>query len=491
MSDKIWFTGPVHEAVSLVTQRNLVFLVYIYDDSDKSKILNDTFDDEEIAQCIENHAIALRMEKGSENAALFGQLYPIQTVPILYFIKQGTIKDFDTETITKQELLDKIKTVYNSTHPFEQQHATSSTSPSLQTSSTINATVENDVTTESNRADASNAEAIAAKKAELQKRLEEARKQREEREKMETKEKEIKRRNEAKMIQEAQQMKKDKENQIYLEKMKKERKEAEEHKRKVREQIARDREEKMAQRKANKERQELAASASSSSQRDNEMSTTKRQGYEFSNLNIRLLDGTNLRHQFEASDTLATLKDWIQQNRTDSNKSYKLSSQFPTRLFTEADDHTTLRDLDLCPSATIIMKPNHVSTSGSLNQPSNGQSGLFSAVQSGFDYVYALLISLINFFHGLLEALFPRNGYNPVRQPTATQQEPFVRNHRGGHRLGNSSSSVDSGKSTGIADKGKKRNTFATRVSTIHDKDESDSENEKRPTYNGNSVNHE
>lgn len=125
------------------------------------------------------------------------------------------------------------------------------------------------------------------------------------------------------MIQEAQQMKKDKENQIYLEKMKKERKEAEEHKRKVREQIARDREEKMAQRKANKERQELAASASSSSQRDNEMryiksffpiailwlidiqnSTTKRQGYEFSNLNIRLLDGTNLRHQFEGNLTI-------------------------------------------------------------------------------------------------------------------------------------------------------------------------------------------
>lgn len=125
------------------------------------------------------------------------------------------------------------------------------------------------------------------------------------------------------MIQEAQQMKKDKENQIYLEKMKKERKEAEEHKRKVREQIARDREEKMAQRKANKERQELAASASSSSQRDNETryiksffpiailwlidiqnSTTKRQGYEFSNLNIRLLDGTNLRHQFEGNLTI-------------------------------------------------------------------------------------------------------------------------------------------------------------------------------------------
>lgn len=124
------------------------------------------------------------MEKDSENATLFGQLCksnytalsiyysddstidPIQTVPILYFIKQGTIKDFDTETITKQGILDKIKTVYNSTHSFEQQHATSSTSQYSQTSSAINAAVENDVTTESSRADASNAEAIAAKKAE-------------------------------------------------------------------------------------------------------------------------------------------------------------------------------------------------------------------------------------------------------------------------------------------------------------------------------------
>jgi hypothetical protein len=124
------------------------------------------------------------MEKDSENAILFGQLCksnytalsiyysynstidPIQTVPILYFIKQGTIKDFDTETITKQGILDKIKTVYNSTHSFEQQHATSSTSQYSQTSSAINATVENEITTESSRADASNAEAIAAKKAE-------------------------------------------------------------------------------------------------------------------------------------------------------------------------------------------------------------------------------------------------------------------------------------------------------------------------------------
>lgn len=35
-----------------------------------------------------------------------------------------------------------------------------------------------------------------------------------------------------------------------------------------------------------------------------------------------------------------------------------------------------------------------------------------------------------------------------------------------------------------------RRNPYATRVNTLHDEDDSEDE-DKRPTYNGNSVNHE
>lgn len=35
-----------------------------------------------------------------------------------------------------------------------------------------------------------------------------------------------------------------------------------------------------------------------------------------------------------------------------------------------------------------------------------------------------------------------------------------------------------------------RRNPYATRVNTLHDEDGSEDE-DKRPTYNGNSVNHE
>lgn len=36
-----------------------------------------------------------------------------------------------------------------------------------------------------------------------------------------------------------------------------------------------------------------------------------------------------------------------------------------------------------------------------------------------------------------------------------------------------------------------RRNPYATRVNTLHDEDDSEDDEDKRPTYNGNSVNHE
>ncbi|CAO3701701.1 unnamed protein product [Rhizopus microsporus] len=481
MSESVWFSGPVKDAVSLVNQKNCVFLVYIYDDSDKTKTLDNTLNDEEIANHIKQHAVALKMEKDSENASLFSQLC--------------VIREFGTEAITKQELLEKITSAKNQTN-VGQQNASLNTSTSPEASgsrTTVDIPFENQNNASTNNN--ANAEAAAAKKAELQKRLEEARKQRAEQERQEERAREIKRRNEAKAIQEAQQMQKDRENQLYLERIKKERKEAEEHKRRVREQIARDRAERLAERKAEKERQEAAGS--SSQQIDN--TSKKRHNHEYSNLNIRLLDGTNMRHQFEASDTLATVKHWIEQNRTDEKRDYKLSSLFPTRLFTEADDNTSLRDLDLCPSATIILKRSK-NIAPSLNQNSSSQLGFF---QAGLGHIYAFFVGLLSFFAGLFGTLFPRNGYNPIQPSAASeqqqqrqqqqqqqQQQSSAHSLKGGHRLGGIPNSSEDSTSTSVADRGQRRTPFTARFNTLYEGNDN-AENEKRPTYNGNSVNHE
>lgn len=66
----------------------------------------------------------------------------------------------------------------------------------------------------------------------------------------------MKRREDGKLAQETQQSLQDKQNRLYLEKVKQERKADEEYKNKVKEQIAKDRADQMAARKAEKERLE-------------------------------------------------------------------------------------------------------------------------------------------------------------------------------------------------------------------------------------------
>lgn len=137
------------------------------------------------------------------------------------------------------------------------------------------------------------ADRVQTKKQELQKQLEQARKDRQKQEQQEAKEREIKRREEAKLMQEAKQTRVDKENKIYFDKLKKERLEDEAHRKRVREQIARDRAEKIAQRNAEKQR-----TASPTAEANANGSSTSIY-HSVSNLNIRQLDGSNIRHQFE------------------------------------------------------------------------------------------------------------------------------------------------------------------------------------------------
>lgn len=129
----------------------------------------------------------------------------------------------------------------------------------------------------------------------LQKQLETVRKERGEREKQEVKDREIKRRQEAKVMQEARQSRVDKENKIYFDKIKKERLQDEAHRKKVREQIATDRAEKIAQR--NTERQRSLPGIHVQQNLNNPSYTAN----EFSNLNIRQLNGTNIRNKFQGN----------------------------------------------------------------------------------------------------------------------------------------------------------------------------------------------
>ncbi|KAI7886365.1 ubiquitin-related domain-containing protein [Mucor mucedo] len=119
----MWFKGPVAEAVQTVTTKNLVFLVFIYDDSEQSQQLYTTLANEHLVQLIKQKTVAFKMQKNSEEAAMFGQLYPISRVPVVYYLLQGILKEFSTENSTSDEIMQKINTLCPA-QPVKQRAAT-------------------------------------------------------------------------------------------------------------------------------------------------------------------------------------------------------------------------------------------------------------------------------------------------------------------------------------------------------------------------------
>lgn len=74
-------------------------------------------------------------------------------------------------------------------------------------------------------------------------------------------------------------------------------------------------------------------------------------------LSIRLFDGSAVKHVFKATDSLDTVRKWLDKNRTDGKQAYSFHQSFPKHSFGEGEEQQTLRELKLAPSATLILKP--------------------------------------------------------------------------------------------------------------------------------------
>ncbi|GAA5795159.1 hypothetical protein HPULCUR_000513 [Helicostylum pulchrum] len=360
MSD-FWFKGPIAEAVN---------------DSDHSKQLEATLNDENLATVIKQKAIALKMSKDSEHATMFSQLYPISQVPVVYFI--CTTKD----------------------------------------------------------------------------KLQELNKKRLEEEKAKAQENEIKRREQGKLAQETQQNLQEKQNKLHVEKMKREKKADEEYKKRVKEQIATDRANQIATRKAQKQTLEQ----NKTTIEEPSSSSTSSSFYDRSNLNIKQLDGSSLRHSFSSSDTLAIVSQWIDTSRTDGDMPFKLFAQFPNRNFDIGDEQRTLLELKLCPSGTLIMKPIKNATSAYAATSSSGGGGWLNYLYSAGDAVYNSVSSAGTTVSSYL--------ITPTSAP-----EPGQR--LGGPNLPPSSSSSATASNINTLDSARNK------------------KDDDRQTYNGNSVNQE
>ncbi|XP_012252086.2 UBX domain-containing protein 4 isoform X2 [Athalia rosae] len=445
-----WFQGGINEAVAASKSRKAIFVVFVEGKDDASVEIAKVVDSGEISSRLErDEFVAIKLEGGSESYGFFAQIYKLVPVPSLFFIGQNgaPIEVIAGET-SIADLMTKIDTILKKVEPAQKDSSTSliqaeqnvasltiSAKPSEAEISTTNLdTAKSEAsmaplpTTSKQHQDSETTDSVTAKPSpavptpetkplkkldtpsqsssvseipELtaEEKLERARQlielkkqQREEEEARKARESEIERRKTGQELLKLKQKQQDLEiKQAYEERQREKAAEAA-AKERVRQQIAQDKIERK-QRELNRQQQ---SSQPSPVQEQPKPRTPTANDSGIVRIQFRLPSGTPHMGQFESTITLGALRAYIVDNIELPFRQFALSTSFPRRELTAADDGKTLVELELVPSAVILILPvrNSNNTAVVTSAQDDGYLSrfmwaIFASIASAFGYIRA------------------------------------------------------------------------------------------------------
>ena len=98
---------------------------------------------------------------------------------------------------------------------------------------------------------------------------------------------------------------------------------------------------------------ETAAAASSSSTTP---APVEKKEYTECEIQVRMTNGQVLKANFKPSDTIQTVRDYVNKNRSDGSSVFKLMTNFPKKVYESlADMRKTLSEEGLVPRGSLIM----------------------------------------------------------------------------------------------------------------------------------------
>ncbi|GFR86067.1 UBX domain protein 4, partial [Elysia marginata] len=212
---------------------------------------------------------------------------------------------------------------------------------------------------------------------------------------------------------------------------------------KVKEEIERDRAEKAL--KFNKQKQDRAQAEEEArkkklAEKQAELAQEQSRRSDTARIQFRMADGSFLTQQFPATETFRTVQQFITQHL---GSEVSLSTSFPRRTFTAEDEEKTLQELQLAPSAAILVIPRgQSSNSVRSSTDSVGLSSLSSLVLSPFVFIWNLLCSLFGLSgssgssstaqrpSGSDTARTSNSQRRPASSPTSSRQEGAIKRFR-------------------------------------------------------------
>ncbi|KAI1285647.1 UBX domain-containing protein 4 [Halotydeus destructor] len=461
-SDGMWFNGTIADAIALAKTKNKLFMVFVEDDSHLAKTTSDVIDS--VKRNIQNRAVAIRIKTGTEAAQQFTAFYPVPVIPATYLISSSDgvpleILSGEVSANSLKEKFDKAEDAH------KKKMATNSGStpvveesivpgPSGSVDSPVPETVVGDDLSPDSDAPIDDKIERARKKAEEIQR----RKANEEKEK--ERQREIERREVGRAAAQRKRQQEDAEMRDLASQRQQEKLDDQRARQRVLDQIAQDK----ADRKAKFDKLAAATLADSAAcKKESVAKSTVPVDCNSARIQFKLPDGGVLTKAFKPEATLIEARDYLVQEA--GLRKFTLSTTYPKRNFTDEDYSKSFRDLELLPSAVLL-----VLTTG-------GQSSAIASAQT-MDGVWAFFTTLFLPLMALWTSLQTMLGFGGQARspPAATSSSPSQ-----GQQSGPSGSSnrPRTGPRTAY-----ERDGNVSRLRTIHDKDDDEDNN----TWNGNST---
>ncbi|XP_067300744.1 UBX domain-containing protein 4 [Pseudorasbora parva] len=455
-----WFEGSIPAAIASAKQRKCVFVVVITGSDDQSSQLMSSWETDSVSDAAQNCCVAIRVDAESETCVQFSQIYPVVCVPSSFFIGENGIPlEVIAGSVTADELKRRIHKV-TQMHTQQTEGAEMDTErpdqtlPVREPPDSLNVTSSNANTKESlsvpmeeegasgyvtpgedksltseNKSQPD--EPLDARVERLTKKLEERREQKKKAEEENELKKEVERRKMGKEILDYKKKQEDDKTKRLLEERNREKAEEKAARERVKQQIALDRADRAAryaQNQQDAEANRLAALQARAVEHEAKRDATQRERSAIARIQFRLPDGSSFTNQFPSETLLQEARRFAAQEVGNRYGQFSLATMFPRREFTTEDLEKSLLELELAPSASVVLLPQS-------SRPSN--TVVSSSTEGG---VWAMLGSLLypllavwRFISGFL--------FSSTPPPAAQNQNQHTAN---AHGSGSSSSSASS-----------------------------------------------
>lgn len=396
-----WFEGSIPAAIATAKQQGSIFVVVIAGEDEQSTQLLSSWEDEQIAELTNNCFVAIKVDAKSETCVQFSQIYPVLCIPSSFFIGDNGIPlEIVAGGVSAEELTNRINKVKQShteqksgPTPPNPETAIQDGIPSPSQSHSANT----DTATGNCAAAAAASKESLSKAAEetgasghmtpgdersqssddasqgsqsemplnvkverLTKRLEDRREQKRKEEEENQIKKEIERRKMGKDMLDLKRKQDEEQTKRLLEERNREKAEEKAARDRVKQQIAQDRAERAARYAKTQEEADAArAAALRARQAEQEMKkeAAHRERSAIARIQFRLPDGSSLTNQFPSETTLQEARQFAAQEVGNRFGHFSLATMFPRHEFTAEDLEKTLLELELAPSASIVLLP--------------------------------------------------------------------------------------------------------------------------------------